>query len=147
MRGCTLLSIIFTLMMSGCSSQQEQKSLSGNLEITQSRARPAAQGANSAAYFTIYNGTASVDTLLGVASDITDNAGVHESYMTEEGLSGMRPAGTLAIPSGDSLVLEPGGFHVMLMDLKKTVVRGDTIPLRIIFANAGSKNIPAIVNQ
>lgn len=142
------LLILFVLLAIGCSSpQNEQRSLSGKLEITKSQARPAAQGANSAAYFTIYNGTANADTLLGVASDEAEDAGVHESYVTEGGLSGMRPAENLAIPSGDSLLLQPGGFHVMLMELKRKFVIGDSIQLQIQFAKAGSRSIFASVKQ
>lgn len=145
------LPVLFALLAISCSSpqkeQKEQRSLSGKLEITKSQVRPAAQGTNSAAYFTVYNGTANADTLLDIASNEAEDAGVHESYVTEDGLSGMRPAGTLAIPSGDSLVLQPGGFHVMLMELKRDVVIGDSIQFQIQFAKAGSRSISAFVKQ
>lgn len=138
---------ILLIMVSGCSSPQEkqkqQQPLSGDLEITKAWARPASRGANSAAYFTIYNGTSDPDTLTGIKSEDTAKAEVHESYVTEDGLSGMRPAGTLAIPSGDSLLLQPGSFHVMLMGMKRNIAVGDSIQLQLQFSGSGSQTISA----
>lgn len=139
--------LILFILASGCSSLQEKQKepLSGNLEITKVWARPAAQGANSAAYFTIYNGTPKADTLIGIVSEYAANAEVHESYVTEDGLAGMRPAGILAIPSGDSLLLQPGGFHVMLMRMKRDIAVGDSIQLRLQFSESDPKIISAVV--
>jgi len=143
--------LFFAVLLSGCSSTQKeqprQKSLSGNLEISKIWARPAGQGVNSAAYFTVYNGTTQADTLIGIASEDAANAEVHESYVTDEGLSGMRPAGIMAIPSGDSLALKPGGFHVMLMGIKRELTAGDSIKLTLQFSRSGSKMISAGIRR
>lgn len=146
-----MIIIIFATLLIGCSSQEsnhsQMRSISGELEITDSWVRPAVKGTNSAAYLAIYNGTAEADTLISIESKDVENAEVHESYTTEEGLSGMRPAGILAIPSGDSLVLEPGGYHIMLMKAKKDMKEGDSLSLVFRFSNAKSKDITAPVKK
>ena len=140
-----LISILALAFCNACSSSQEEKSahkqITGSIEISQSWVRPASKGTNSAGYFSIYNGTAKADTLIGIESQDAENAEVHESYTTGEGLSGMRPAGKLAIASGDSLILEPGGYHVMLIEMNRTLAVGDSLQLQLQFAVAGSKNI------
>jgi hypothetical protein len=43
----------------------------------------------------------------------------------------------VAIAAGDSLVLAPGASHLMLVDLKRTPVPGDTMRVTLTFARAG----------
>jgi len=50
----------------------------------------------------------------------------------------MRPASALEIPPGGKLELKPGGYHVMLLDLKQPLKAGDKFPLTLTFQNAGS---------
>lgn len=138
-------------LLLSCSSPQKkqsaEKQLTGKIEIPQSWVRPAAKGTNSAGYFSIYNGTQKADTLIGIESQGAENAEVHESYTTDEGLSGMRPAEVLAIPSGDSLILEPGGYHVMLMNVKRDFAAGDTLELILKFSGISPINVSAPVKE
>lgn len=147
------VSFLFILFFaaSACSSEKSDtvnnKTLSGTLEISQGRARPASQGANSGAYFTIRNGTSQSDTLLEIQVEGFGKAEVHESYTTEEGLSGMRPAGEIPIASGDSLLLQPGGYHVMLMKAGRDFAEGDSIYIELRFARAGSRSMQIPVSR
>ncbi|MDZ4258499.1 MAG: copper chaperone PCu(A)C [Gemmatimonadales bacterium] len=43
----------------------------------------------------------------------------------------------LVIPAGDSLLMAPGGMHLMLEQLRRRVVAGDTVAVVLKFANAG----------
>ena len=49
----------------------------------------------------------------------------------------MRPASSLVIEPGDTLTAAPGGLHLMLVDLKKPLVKGTTVPLVLTFQDAG----------
>lgn len=109
------------------------------------RAAPA--GGVSAAYLTISN-EASADALVGAsAPDVTDRASVHETTTGDDGMTGMHHTPSVGIPAGGSLVLQPGGVHVMLEDLKKDLVAGDTVRLRLAFEQAGVLEVDAQVRS
>ncbi len=135
--------LFFTLLfvISACSPKEKKAALSGSLEISQAWARPASQGANSAAYFLIHNGTSESDTLLAIRTEGFNKAEVHESYTTEEGLSGMRPAGELTVASGDSLLLQPGGFHVMMMEAVRDFSEGGSVDIELQFSRSGRHSL------
>lgn len=147
----SLLIIVCAAMLGTCTSKKRngptREQLSGRIEVSQSRARPASSGTNSAAYLSIYNGTVKNDTLLGIESEFVSKAEIHESYTTEEGLSGMRPAGKLPIASGDSLILKPGGLHIMLMGTQKNFSAGDSLKVRLHFSQTGTKNLILFVKE
>ena len=75
-------------------------------------------------------------TLVGVATPVAGVAEVHE-MKTDGDVMRMRalPNG-LALPAGKTVALTPGGYHVMLMDLKATLPKDSTIPLTLTFKNA-----------
>lgn len=147
------LPVLLLIMLAiGCSAGEQDKTardhtLSGALEINQSRARPAAAGGNSAVYLSIQNGTSQADTVVGIQAEIAQAAEIHESYTTDEGLSGMRPASNLAIASGDSLLLKPGGLHIMLMNVSQELSFNDSLEIIVQFAQAGSRIIRVPVGQ
>jgi copper(I)-binding protein len=45
----------------------------------------------------------------------------------------MRQVPAVELPAGKAVDLKPGGYHVMLMDLKQPVKEGDTVPLTLVF--------------
>lgn len=149
--------ILFTLILlqllifQGCSSEKqtpEQENVFGNrLEVKNLWVRSAAENANSAGYMDILNGTEQSDTLLAVDADGVSKSEVHESYTTEDGLSGMRPAKALVVPPGSSLKLQPGSFHLMLMGLEQDLQPGDSLQITLQFAKAGFKTQKAVVRE
>lgn len=100
--------------------------------------RPGTRGMTSGGYLTIYNGKATADTLKRVTTAGARSTEVHESFQNEEGVSGMRPAGTLPIQPGARLQLKPGGYHLMLMQLNRDLTVGDTLSLTFFFAESDS---------
>lgn len=130
--------------MTGCGGNDEQSAeknasveMNDSLEVGDAWARPAAAGATTAIYFTLSNGTASTDTLLGINSDISESVEMHETYTREDETTGMRPAGIVAVPSGEQLILEPGGLHIMMMDLENKLEVGDSVLVELEFAGEG----------
>jgi copper(I)-binding protein len=57
----------------------------------------------------------------------------------------MAPVLGMAIPSGQTVALKPGGRHVMLIGLTAPLKDGDKIPLTLSFKNSGSVQIIAVV--
>jgi len=60
---------------------------------------------------------------------------VHEMKM-EGDVMKMRAVPSLELPAGKAVELKPGGYHVMLMDLKAPLAKGATVPLTLVFKDA-----------
>ena len=90
----------------------------------------------AAAFFTIVNTGTEPDRLVTITSPIAGKAEVHETTM-KKGVMRMSPTGPLKIRPGKMLVLKPGGLHVMLMNLRSPLVKGDAVKLRLTFERAG----------
>ncbi|AVP56818.1 copper chaperone PCu(A)C [Pulveribacter suum] len=73
--------------------------------------------------------------LVGVSTPVAGVAEVHEMKM-EGGTMRMRAITALELPPGQSVPLAPGGYHVMLMDLKEPLAAGRSIPLTLRFEDA-----------
>lgn len=76
--------------------------------------------------------TAAQDTrLVAVSSPLAAVAEVHEMKM-EGDVMKMRAMPALALPAGKAVELKPGGYHIMLMDLKQPAAAGSTVPLTLV---------------
>lgn len=73
--------------------------------------------------------------LIGVSSPVAGVAEVHEMKM-EKDVMKMAPISSLDLPAGKAVELKPGGFHVMLMDLKSPLEKGAKVPLTLKFQDA-----------
>lgn len=70
--------------------------------------------------------------LVGIASRVAGVAEVHE-MKTEGDVMKMRAVPALELPAGCAVELKPGGYHVMLMDLKQPLPVGSTVPVTLMF--------------
>lgn len=70
--------------------------------------------------------------LVGASSPVAAVTEVHEMAM-EKDVMKMRQVPGVDLPAGKSVELKPGGYHVMLMDLKQQVKVGDTVPVTLVF--------------
>ncbi len=110
----------------------------GDLVISQAWSRATPGGAKVAGgYLTIENkGTAS-DKLIAVSADIAGKADVHEMAM-DNGVMKMRPLDKgLVIEAGKTVKLAPGGYHLMLQELKGPFKEGEKVPVTLEFEKAG----------
>ncbi|MEO0743109.1 MAG: copper chaperone PCu(A)C [Bacteroidota bacterium] len=116
------------------------------LTVENAWARPAAAGGNSALYITLVGGSAA-DTLVSAESAAVNVVEIHESFETETGTMGMRPVEMLAVPAGESVALEPGGFHVMLIDATVDLVVGSQVAAVLNFAQTGPISVMAQISE
>lgn len=73
--------------------------------------------------------TASEDArLVAVGSPVAGTVEIHEMAMDKEVMK-MRPVAGVRLPAGQIVELKPGAHHVMLLDLRKQLQPGDTVPL------------------
>jgi periplasmic copper chaperone A len=76
--------------------------------------------------------------LLSVSTPVAGVAEVHEMAM-EGTTMRMRALPALELPAGQAVELKPGGYHVMLMDLKQQLKAGDTVPLTLVIERKDGK--------
>lgn len=105
-----------------------------------SRATPAGASVG-AGYLVITNKGLSADRLLSFSTDLAGQPEVHE-MAHEGGVMKMRalPKGLL-IPAGATVKLEPGGYHLMLMQLKKPLTVGQRYKANLVFEKAGAIDV------
>lgn len=72
--------------------------------------------------------------LVSAASPVAGVVEIHEMVMDKDVMKMNRVDG-LALPAGQAVELKPGGYHVMLMDLKGQVKEGDQVPLTLTVEN------------
>ena len=74
-------------------------------------------------------------TLVGADTPAAGIVEIHEMRM-EGDVMKMRAVTGLDLPAGQAVELKPGGYHVMLMDLKAPLAKGSTVPVTLTFKNA-----------
>ena len=80
--------------------------------------------------------TSKTDTrLVGVSSPVAGVAEVHEMKMDKDVMT-MRAVPALDLRAGQTLELKPGGYHVMLMELKQALPVGSSVPLTLVFRDS-----------
>ena len=73
--------------------------------------------------------------LVSATSPAANVVEIHEMAM-EGDVMKMRAVTGLDLPAGQAVELKPGGYHVMLMDLKAPLAKGSTVPVTLMFKNA-----------
>jgi periplasmic copper chaperone A len=76
--------------------------------------------------------------LVSAASPMAGVVEIHEMAM-DGNVMKMRAVGAVELPAGKMVELKPGGWHVMLMDLKQELKAGDTVPVTLVVEGAGGK--------
>src|SRR6185437_13375563 len=90
---------------------------------------------------TIENKGSTADRLIGGSGDITDRIEVHEMG-TSNGVMTMRALDKgLVIEPGKTVKLAPGGYHLMMFDLKSPLKQGDKVPVVLEFEKAGKVKV------
>ncbi len=78
--------------------------------------------------------------LVAAASPAAGVVEIHEMAM-DGSVMKMRRLSSLALPAGQAVVLKPGGYHVMLMDLKRPLAAGEQVPLTLTLEKAGGQRV------
>lgn len=135
-----MLSPVITLLLAFVTVQSvaAQDIVRGDLVISAPWSRATPAGAQVAAgYVVVTNKGLSAERLLSFKTDLSDQPEVHE--MTNEGgVMKMRPlAKGLVIPAGATVKLEPGGYHLMLLKLKRPLAAGERYKAVLVFEKAG----------
>ena len=113
----------------------------GSLAISGPWSRATPEGAQTAiGYMTIKNSGATTDRLIGGSFDVADTFELHSMVM-ENGIAKMRELKEVEIKPGQTIDFKPGGSHVMFVNLKHPLSKGEHIKGTLIFEHAGTVQV------
>ncbi|GHC60296.1 copper chaperone PCu(A)C [Limoniibacter endophyticus] len=118
----------------------------GNLEIGHPWSRATLPGAVvGGGYLTITNNGTEDDRLVGGTTPVAKKVEIHEMKM-DGGVMQMRQLdGGVAIPAGQTVKLDTGGYHLMLQELNAPLEKDTRVPLTLVFEKAGSVQVELAV--
>src|SRR3972149_951411 len=99
----------------------------------------------TAVYMVVENNGNEDDRLIEVKTDVSNHAEFHTTLVNEKGVAKMEKFEYVNIPSGKTVVLEPGESHIMLIELIKPLKAKDKIKLDIRFEKFGVIKVEAQV--
>jgi periplasmic copper chaperone A len=136
----TRISFMFVVAVAAmiAAPAQAKDFIVGALKISAPWSRATPKGASvGGGYMTITNTGSASDRLIGGSSDIASRFEVHEMKM-ENGVMKMRPVkGGIEIKPGQTVKLDPSGYHVMFIGLKHQLMQGQHFKGTLEFAKAG----------
>lgn len=139
------LGLLAALMMSTAAAAHGVKT--GDLEIIHPNIpQPAASAKSAAGYMAISNEGATAERLIGVETSAAQKSQIHTTETSADGVARMMHLEALEIPAGETVVLERGGMHVMLMGLTQSLKEGDMVPATLIFEQAGRVEVEFMVD-
>lgn len=127
------------LLLSACGASE-------GIEVSDTWARTAIEGTNSAVYFVIQNHNADADELTGASTDIADAAEVHESKMEGDVMT-MNHMDSVSLDPSVKVEFMPGGLHIMLIGLKQDLKAGDQVEVTLHFKNNSDLIVKATVRN
>lgn len=147
--------LALALGAAACGDDSSNGSTSGGTAptVTNAWARTSAAAQTTGAAYLDITGGSSADKLMSASAptDVAAKTEMHETAMAHStGMSGsgmmeMKPVSSVSIPAGKTVKFEPGGYHVMLVDLAKPLTAGQKFTLTLTFEKAGKVDVPVEV--
>jgi periplasmic copper chaperone A len=138
----SVLAAAFVVTVAGSALAQ-----SSGIAVTDAWSRATPAGAKAAAaYITIANSGADGDQLVAVTTPVAGKAQVHTT-INANGVTEMRPVKALDVKPGAKVTMKPGGYHIMLTELKQPLKEGESFPLHLQFAKAGAIDTTVAVQK
>ncbi|MET0568732.1 MAG: copper chaperone PCu(A)C [Hyphomicrobiaceae bacterium] len=139
-----IIAIAFaTLSIGGAAEGQEFKS--GGITVVTPWARATPGGAKvGGAYLELKAAAGIEDRLVAAKSAAAGTVEIHD-HINEGGIMKMRRVDGIKLSGGQTVTLKPGGYHLMLMDLKQPLKQGGKLPLTLVFEKAGEVAVEALI--
>lgn len=115
--------------------------------VTDARAFATAPGStNGAVFLTLNNPQSTPDFLSAAKSDVASSVEIHQtSADPQTGAMQMRATSGVDVGAGQSVTLNPDGYHIMLLGLTSPLTEGQTFNVTLTFRNAGDVVVPVTV--
>lgn len=121
--------------------------LAGQVEISNATVRQPLPGKTlSAGYFSMKNTGTDPIALIAVSSPQFDSVELHTHQMVD-GMMQMAEVDKIAIPPGQSVHLQPGGFHLMLFGPAQVIQLGQQVPLQLRWSDGTTLSVDANVTR
>ena len=125
------------LVITAMAALVAQSAWAANLSVTDAWARATMPGQKvSAAYMQLQSDADA--RLVSASSPAVPRVEVHEMKMDGDVMR-MREVKSIELPKGKTVSLEPGGYHIMLMNLTKPIAAGEVIPLTLVVESGGKR--------
>jgi len=125
------------LMLAAIGALSMQAAWAANISVSDAWARATMPGQKvSGAYMQIQSDADA--KLISVSSPAVPRVEVHEMKMDGDVMR-MREVQAIDLPKGKTVSLEPGGYHIMLMNLPKPIAAGEVIPLTLTIESGGKR--------
>jgi periplasmic copper chaperone A len=114
----------------------------GSITVDKAWSRATAPGVDiGVGYLTIKNDSDTPDRLVSVSAAVAEKVEMHQTQMVD-GTMQMRPVHDgIPIPAKGTVMLEPAGYHLMLMGLKAPLQKGSTFGASLAFEHAGTVDV------
>jgi len=142
-----MLVVTITLSMTAvaCSEDDDPGSGGGSISVSDVWGWSSTPD-RGAVYFTVENTGGEADRITGAASDVAGTVQVHETTMVD-GTAQMGEVDAVEVPAGGSVTFEPGGYHVMLMDISEPLEVGSSIDVTLTFEGFGDVPVSAEIRE
>lgn len=147
-----LVFLIMTVFMTACGGAAAPQSSapdgsSPQISVADAWARPSPMTAgNGAIYMQLSNKGGSADALVSASTDVAEVVEIHETVI-ENDVMKMHPVEKIEIPANGMAMLEPGGYHVMLINLKQKLEPGSKISVTLNFEKSSPMTIEAEIKD
>ena len=132
-------------LMALAGSIQAQEAKVGSIKIENAYVRATAPGQPAAGAFMKIENSGTADQLVSASSPAAGEVQLHQMSM-EGNVMKMGQVKDIAVPANGSVDLKPGGYHIMLMNIKAPLRAGETVPVKLKFAKAGEVEVKLPVN-
>jgi hypothetical protein len=148
-RGAAVVAALFltTAVLTACGSSSDEAGSSSTSGASVTATDPWVKAVDSgmtAAFMTITNGSDSEVVLTGASTPDSPEVQLHEMVMENGEMVMQEKKGGITIPAGGDAVLEPGGDHIMFMDVTSPIEPGDTVPVTLTFSDGSTLQVEAL---
>ncbi|NRG19700.1 copper chaperone PCu(A)C [Rhizobiales bacterium] len=98
-------------------------------------------------FVTITNNGSEDDLLVSASAAVSGKAELHQMSVVDNIMKMRHLPDGVPIPAGETVELKPGGFHVMFLDLKEPLKKGDTLKVSLTFEKAGTVEVPFTIEK
>lgn len=112
----------------------------GDVVIEAPWTRAAGANANGAGFMALRNTGTAPDRLVSAASPAARVVELH-THIREGEVMRMRPVPDIPVPPGETVRLQPGGLHVMLIGLTRPLQQGEQVPVTLRFERGGEVTV------
>ena len=146
-----LLLVVFVFVLSVAHAADHgmhaQGKAADELQISDAYARAVSpMQKNSAVFMTLMNHGKTEHAIVGASGEVAASVELH-THIDDAGVMRMRPIDKIVVPAGGHTQLKPGGLHVMLIGLTRTLEEGGMVHLTLEFEDGSSKVVMAPVKK